>query len=338
MRFPLSLTRSLAGYLVRKRLSGEKKFPLVLMLEPLHACNLSCTGCGRIREYAGQAKERLSVADCLASVEECGAPVVSICGGEPLIYPEIEELVGRVLALPRHVYLCTNGTMLSRKLAGFPRSGRLFVNVHVDGMEATHDFLVERPGVWAKAIEGIKAAKAAGYYVYTNTTVYRQTDVHEIAVLFELLTELGVDGMMISPAYGYQAVRAGDPEGAERIFLTRQEAREKFRSGRKLLSRFKLIASPLYMDFLCGDRELECAAWASPTRNIAGWKGPCYLITDRHWSTYRGLAEETDWGMLGPGRDPRCEHCLMHCGFEPAAVFAGKGVRDMLKMAIWQMT
>lgn len=338
MRFPLSLTRSLAGYLLKKRLAGQKKFPLVLMLEPLHACNLTCTGCGRIREYSTQVKHRLSVAECVAAVEECGSPVVSICGGEPLIYPEIEELVGQVLSMGRHIYLCTNGTALVKKLPGFPRSDRLFVNVHLDGMEETHDRLVERQGVFAKAIEGIKAAKAAGFYVYTNTTIYKETDVHEIAVLFALLTELRVDGMMVTPCYGYEAVQSTNPGGAKRIFMTREEVHDKFRLGRKLLARFKLIASPLYMDFLCGERELTCAAWANPTRNIAGWKGPCYLITDRHYPTYRELVENTDWQTLGPGNDPRCEHCLVHCGFEPAAVFASKGVRDILKMAVWQMT
>ncbi len=338
MRFPLSLTRSLSGYMLKKRLVGERRYPLVLMLEPLHACNLTCTGCGRIREYSTSIHERLSIEDCIASAEECGAPVVSVCGGEPLIYPGIEELVGKLLARHKHVYLCTNGTMLVRKLPGFPRSERLFVNVHLDGMEQTHDRIVERQGVFAKAIEGIQAAKAAGYYVYTNTTVYLQTDMHEIAVLFELLTELGVDGMMISPAFGYEAVQNTTPEAAAQIFMTREDIHEKFRLGRSILSRFKLIASPVYLEFLRGERPLDCAAWANPTRNIAGWKGPCYLITDRHYATYRELVEKTDWASLGPDNDPRCEHCMTHCGFEPAAVFAARGVRDLFKMAVWQMT
>jgi len=338
MRFPLSLTRSLTGYLLKKKLAGQKRFPLVLMLEPLHACNLSCTGCGRIREYAASVREKLSVGRCMEALNECGAPIVSICGGEPLIYPDIEELIARILARRKHIYLCTNGLLLVQKLAGFPASGRLFINVHLDGMEQTHDRLVQRQGVFARAVEGIKAAKKAGYYVYTNTTLYRQTDVHEIAVLFELLTELGVDGMMISPAYGYEAVHESDPDGAHAIFMTRDEVHRKFREARRLLGRFRLTASPLYMEFLCGRRELECAAWANPTYNIAGWKAPCYLITDDHYASYRELIERTDWEQLGPGNDPRCEHCLVHCGFEPAAVFAARGFRDVFKMAVWQMT
>jgi hopanoid biosynthesis associated radical SAM protein HpnH len=338
MRFPLSLTRSLTGYLLKKTLAGQKKFPLVLMLEPLHACNLRCAGCGRIREYAATVAERLSVEECLAAVDECGAPIVSLCGGEPLIYPGIEELITGILGRHKHVYLCTNGVMLVGKLAGLPVCDRLFINVHLDGMEATHDAMAGREGVFAKAVEGIKAAKAAGFLVYTNTTLYRETDVHEIEVLFELLAELGVDGMMISPAYGYAAVQQADPGSAERIYMTRPEIHDKFRLARTVLRRFRLTASPVYMDFLCGRRELRCAAWANPTRNVVGWKGPCYLITDGHYRTYQEFVERTDWEKLGPGGDPRCEDCLVHCGFEPAAVFASKGLRDMLKMALWQMT
>ncbi|MCL4191855.1 MAG: adenosyl-hopene transferase HpnH [Thermoguttaceae bacterium] len=338
MRFPLSLTRSMTGYMLKKRLAGERHYPLVLMLEPLHACNLTCTGCGRIREYAGTIKNTLSVEECLASVEECGAPIVSVCGGEPLIYRGIEELVERIVAGRRHVYLCTNGVMLEKKLAGFRATSRLFINVHLDGMEASHDRAVERAGVFDKAIAGIKAAKAAGFQVCTNTTVYKETDMHEIAVLYEYLTELGVDGFMISPAYGYAAVHATNPGGAEQIFMTREEITAKFRAARESLSRFRLATSPLYLEFLSGQRDLSCAAWANPTRNIKGWKGPCYLITDAHYRTYKDLVEATDWDRLGPGNDPRCEHCMVHCGFEPAAVFAAnRDLRDMLRMAVWQM-
>lgn len=339
MRFPLSLTRSMAGYLLRKRLAGQKRFPLVLMLEPLHACNLSCKGCGRIREYAGTIHSRLSIDRCLAAVDECGAPITSICGGEPLIYPGIEELVEKILARQKHVYLCTNGLLLERKLPGLPRSDRLFVNVHLDGMEATHDRAVGREGVFAAAVAGIRAAKAAGLRVCTNTTIYKQTEMHEIAVLFEYLTELGVDGLMISPAYGYAAVHQANPGGAEGIFMTRGEVHEKFGRARRLLQRFRLTASPIYVDFLCGRRELECAAWANPTYNVRGWRGPCYLVADAHYETYRDLLESTDWGRLGPGCDPRCGHCLVHCGFEPAAVLAAnKRFRDIFRMAVWQMT
>jgi hopanoid biosynthesis associated radical SAM protein HpnH len=339
MRFPFSLTRSMTGYLLRKRFSGQQRFPLVLMLEPLHACNLACAGCGRIREYADTLAEMLSPQQCLAALDECGAPIVSICGGEPLIYPQIEELLEKIIARRKHVYLCTNGLLLEKKLAGLPRSGRLLINVHLDGMEATHDRLAGRAGVFAAAIRGIQAARAAGLAVCTNTTIYKNTNMHEIAVLFEYLSELGVGGLLISPAYGYQAVGQADPHGAEQIFMTRQEVHEKFRHARPVLERFRLTASPIYLDFLCGERELSCAAWANPTYNVRGWRGPCYLIADAHYETYRELVEGTDWRRLGPGSDPRCEHCLVHCGFEPAAVLsAKKGLRDLLQMALWQVT
>ena len=339
MRFPLSLTRSMTGYLLKKKLSGQAKFPLVLMLEPLHACNLKCVGCGRIREYADTLNRSLSVDECLRSVDECGAPIVSICGGEPLIYPGLKELTDKILAQKKHIYLCTNGLLLEEKLELFEPSTRFFINVHLDGMEATHDAITGRKGVFDRALAGIRAAKAAGFLVYTNTTLYRETDPHEIAVLFDYLTELGVDGFMISPAYGYEAVRTSETAAAESIFMTREEIRAKFRRARTLLDRFKLVTSPLYLDFLSGRRELPCAAWANPTRNVLGWKGPCYLITDGHFDSYAQMMESTDWDSLGPGVDPRCEHCLVHCGFEPAAVLAAnKSIRDVMKMALWQVT
>jgi hopanoid biosynthesis associated radical SAM protein HpnH len=338
MRFPFSLTRSLAGYLLKMRLSGRERFPLVLMIEPSHACNLRCKGCGRIREYAGTVQQRMSIDECLAAVDECGAPVVSVCGGEPLVYPGIERLVAEIVARRKHVYLCTNGLELAGKIARFRPSGRLFFSIHLDGMEATHDAVVQRPGVFRQAIAGIRAAKQAGFRVTTNTTVYRQTDMDEIVVLLEYLTELGVDGMMITPAYGYEAVeKAGN--GAATLFMTREEIQSRFRRARSALKRFRLVASPIYLDFLCGLRTLPCAAWASPTRNVRGWKGPCYLMTDAHWPTYQDLVDSTDWSRLGPGRDPRCQHCLVHCGFEPAAMLSARwGLRDALAMALWQVT
>lgn len=339
MRFPLSLTGRMTAYMLKKRLGREQKFPLVLMLEPLHACNLTCTGCGRIREYVSTIKDKLTVDECLAAVDECGAPVVSICGGEPMIYPQIEELVAKILERKKHIYLCTNGMFIRKKLAGFQPTNQFFFNVHLDGMEQSHDLAVEREGVFAEAIEGIKAAKSAGFLVCTNTTIYKETDMNEIAVLFSYLTELGVDGFMLSPAYSYDAVQQTNPDGAREIFMTRDDIVQKFRQGKELLKRFKLNTSPVYLEFLRGERDLRCAAWANPTRNIRGWKGPCYLITDKHHKTYQDLIQLTDWDKLGRGNDPRCEHCMVHCGFEPAAVLGvNKRLGDMLKMALWQLT
>jgi hopanoid biosynthesis associated radical SAM protein HpnH len=338
MRFPLSLTTSMAGYLVKKRVTGAKRFPLVLMLEPLHACNLTCTGCGRIREYESTIKQKLSVAECLAAVDECGAPIVSICGGEPMIYPEIGRLVQGILNRRKNIYLCTNGMFIQKKLHEFRPTSRFFFNVHLDGMEATHDLAVERDGVFQAAVEGIKAAKAAGFLVCTNTTIYRETDLAEIEALFGFLTRLGVDGFMLSPAYGYTAVKETNPDGAAEIFMTREEVRRKFQQAQGLLKKFKMMVSPVYLEFLSGQRELTCTAWASPTRNIKGWKGPCYLITDEHHETFNDLIQNTDWDKYGYGNDPRCEHCMMHCGYETAAALGvNQKLGDTFKMVWWQL-
>jgi hopanoid biosynthesis associated radical SAM protein HpnH len=339
MRFPLSLTTSMVGYLAKKKLSGARRFPLVLMLEPLHACNLTCTGCGRIREYETTIKQKLSVAECLASVDECGAPIVSLCGGEPLIYPEIGTLVRAILNRRKHIYLCTNGMFIKRRLHEFKPTSRFFFNVHLDGLEATHDRAVERPGVFRAAIEGIRAAKAAGFLVCTNTTVFKDTDMDELDALYAYLTRLGVDGFMLSPAYGYTAVQQTNPEGAAEIFLTRDDIRAKFQEAKKLLRKYRMASSPVYLEFLSGERELTCTAWGNPTRNVKGWKGPCYLITDEHHETFEELMNDTPWEKYGRGKDPRCEHCMVHCGYEPsAALGVNKKLGDSWKMLLWQLT
>jgi len=334
MRFPLAMSASIAGYLVKKRLSGAKRFPLVLMLEPLHACNLTCTGCGRIREYVSTIREKLTLEDCLEAVDECGAPVVSICGGEPLIYPEIGELTAKILERRKSIYLCTNGMFIERKLAEFKPSPRFFFNVHLDGMERTHDIAVEREGVFRDAVAGIKAAKAAGFMVCTNTTVFAETDMDELDEMFAFLQGLGTDGHMISPAYSYAAVKVDE------IFMDRAMIHEKFRYNiDKLFKKYRLLSSPIYLEFLKGERQMQCTAWGNPTRNVKGWKGPCYLITDQHHDTFKGLIEDTPWDKYGYGRDPRCENCMVHAGYEASAVVGvNRKLGDMLKMAVWQMT
>lgn len=338
MRLPLSLTTSMATHILRNKLAGTKRFPLVLMLEPLHACNLTCTGCGRIREYETTIKQRLSVEECLASVDECGAPIVSICGGEPMIYPDLGRLVRGILKRRKHIYLCTNGMFIVKRLHEFKPTTRFFFNVHLDGLEETHDRAVERQGVFRAAIEGIKAAKKAGFLVCTNTTVFKDTRLDEIDALYGYLTKLGVDGFMLSPAYGYTAVQTTNPQGAAEIFLTRDDIRAKFREAEKLLKKYKLTATPVYMEFLSGKRELTCTAWGNPTRNIKGWKGPCYLITDAHHDSFQKLMDDTPWEKYGQGKDPRCEHCMVHCGFEPsAALGVNRKLGDGLKMLLWQM-
>ncbi len=333
MRFPLSLTVKLTKYLAQKRMTGEKKFPLVMMLEPLHACDLTCTGCGRIREYKDTIREKLTVEQCLNALDECGAPVVSICGGEPMIYPDLSRLVREILGRKKHIYLCTNGMFIRRRLAEYTPSSRFFFNVHLDGLEETHDLCVERKGVFREAIDGIKAAKDAGFLVCTNTTIFKQTDLKEVAALFEYLRGLGVDGHMISPAYSYAAVQAKE------IFMSRKEIQEKFRQACQLLENYSLMTSPLYLEYLKGEREFMCSAWGNPTYNPRGWKGPCYLITDAHYNSFKEFMEQTPWEKYGRGRDPRCEDCMVHVGYEPSAVLgANRSIADSWKLMKWQLS
>lgn len=372
MRFPLALTTKIASHIVRNKVRGVKKFATVLQLEPLHTCNLTCTGCGRIREYSTSLKDVLPLGDCLAAAAECDAPMVSICGGEPLIYPEIEALVDGLHQQGRIVYICTNGTKMRAKMRDYLasryrtqsdaverliselsadgllsesdaikiRTGKtanahppiapssfLYWNVHLDGLERTHDLIVEREGVFKECVAAIRMAKRLGYQVATNTTVYRETDPEEIEQLFQFLATLGVDGHTISPGYDYDAAkrdmaaRLGRDPGE--FFLTREGTRQKFARAIEWGKKYPILGTPGYLEFLAGQRELSCSAWAIPTRNVRGWKGPCYLMTDGHFRRYSDLLEKTDWSRLGyrDGRalDPRCENCMVHCGYEPTA-------------------
>ncbi len=311
----------------------SKRFPLVMMLEPLHACNLTCTGCGRIREYEETIRERVSLEQCLKAVDECGAPMVSICGGEPLLLPDIGQMCAEILKRGRYIQLCTNGMFLRRRLKDFTPHPSLVFNVHLDGMEKNHDIAVERPGVFKEAIDGIKAAKAAGFKVFSNTTVYKETDMNEIWELFEYLETLGVDGHAISPGYGYSAVN--DRE----MFLTREDVHEKFARIDEMAKRFPLVSSPVYMEFLKGERELPCTAWGMPTYNVKGWKGPCYLITDVHYNTFEELMTKTAWENYGTGNDPRCQDCMVHCGYEPSAAYGvNSKFTDAFKSLNWLLS
>jgi MoaA/NifB/PqqE/SkfB family radical SAM enzyme len=340
---------------------------MVLQLEPLHTCNLTCTGCGRIREYSTSLKDMMPLEDCLAAAVECQAPMVSICGGEPLIYPKIEELVEGLLGQGRIVYICTNGTAMRKKLrdylaavytpaleaklgellteklittkeADVIRQGKsdgrpvirptqwLYWNVHIDGLEYTHDLIVEREGVFKECVEAIKMAKRLGFQVATNTTVYRETEVREIEEMFRFFSWLGVDGHTISPGYDYDAAKKDMAKrlgrNPEDFFLTRRMTIAKFARIQDWGRQFTIFGTPVYQEFLAGRRELTCTAWAIPTRNIAGWKAPCYLMTDGHYPTYSEMLEKVDWtkyGVVnGVARDHRCENCMVHCGYDPS--------------------
>ncbi|MDB6068292.1 MAG: hopanoid biosynthesis associated radical protein HpnH [Pedosphaera sp.] len=367
MRFPLALTAKIAKHIIKHKVRRTPKFALVLQLEPLHTCNLTCTGCGRIREYSTSLKDMMSLEDCLASAMECDAPMVSICGGEPLIYPKIEELVSGILEQGRIVYICTNGMFMRKKMRDYlasiynaelePKLAKLledklitakeadeirkgkkdkrpvikpsqwqYWNVHIDGLEYTHDLIVEREGVFKECVEAIKMAKLLGYQVATNTTVYKETDVKELEEMFEFFSSMEVDGHTISPGYEYDAAKkdmvkrlAKQPED---FFLTRKMTRQKFAKIQEWGERFTIFGTPVYQEFLAGKRELTCTAWAIPTRNVKGWKAPCYLMTDGHYPRYHEMLEKVEWDKYGVvdgvARDPRCENCMVHCGYDPS--------------------
>lgn len=372
MRFPLALTAKIAAYIIGKKLKGEKKFATVLQLEPLHTCNLTCTGCGRIREYSTSLKNVMPLEDCLGAAQECEAPMVSICGGEPLIYPEIEALVNGLLAQKRIVYVCTNAMFMRKKMRAYlaslfalnaqtaeaklqillseelisakdaeevrkgPKDAAapviaptqwMYWNVHLDGLERTHDLIVEREGVFKEAVLAMRMAKVLGYQVATNTTVYKETEVKEIEDLFAYLGTLGLDGHTIAPGYEYDAAKADMVKrlgiAPESFFLTRKTTIEKFAKVEEWGAKYPIFGTPVYLEFLAGKRDLTCSAWAIPTRNVRGWKGPCYLMTNGHYSTYREMLAQTNWDKVGVvdgvARDPRCENCMMNCGYEPTA-------------------
>lgn len=329
MRFPLTLYMAMSAYLLKKRWRKEARFPLVLMLEPTHRCNLSCSGCGRIREYRDTIMEELPLEVCLQAVDEAQTPVVTITGGEPLLYSQVPELVKELLARRRHIYFCTNGLLLEESLSLFRPNSRFTWNIHFDGTEPVHDVLIGRPGGFRKAFSGLLAAKRSGFRVSTNTTVYRETDLHDLERLFSELTAAGVDGILVAPGFSYEDV-SGE------VFLTREEIKEKFNEIRKWTCRFPLISNPLYLEFLAGERSLQCTPWGNPTRNPRGWKSPCYLITDTHYPTFRELMERTDWGYYASGRDPRCLQCMVHCGYEPTVVLQ-MNARDFVRMVKWNL-
>ena len=331
MRFPLSFSFDLSCYLTKKRLQGKDKFPMVLMLEPTHQCNLSCQGCGRIQEYRETMGQSLTLQECLQAVEDCGAPVVTITGGEPLLYPPVFELVQELVHRRKHIYLCTNGILLEKSLPKLPHSDRLTLSVHLDGLAATHDHLLGRPGLFNQVIKAIKAAKARGIRVCTNTSIYKQTDPREIEILLSYLGHIGVDGLLVSPAYSFAGVD-------DALFMSREEIKDKFTRLTGNGNHFKFFSTPLYLSFLRGERDYECTPWASPTRNPQGWRAPCYQIVDTHYPTFADMMHQTRWEDYGVGRDARCAQCMMHSGFEPSVVRQMTDVKDIWTMLRWNLS
>jgi hopanoid biosynthesis associated radical SAM protein HpnH len=317
MGFSRQLSLALFSYLVKNKIRGNKRYPLVLMLEPSFRCNLQCSGCGRIREYKDILSQQLTTEECLASVEESGAPIVCVTGGEPLLHPEIDKIVKSIIARKRFVNVATNGLLLENSLARFQPDPHLYFVLHLDGMAETHDRCAGRKGVFETAISAIKAAKKDGFQVLINTTIYKQTKIEEIRQLFTLLSGIGVNGIMIAPAFSYESVK-------DDFFLSREEIVKSFRPIFEMRKEFPFYNTPLYLEFLAGKMELKCTPWSTPTRNPKGWKMPCYLITDGHCGSFKEMMEKTDWGKYGAGNDSRCTNCMVHCGFEASSLSAIK--------------
>ncbi|HIC61109.1 MAG TPA: adenosyl-hopene transferase HpnH [Rhodospirillales bacterium] len=317
MAIPLIQQIRVGAYVLKNKLKGLERYPLVLMLEPLFRCNLACPGCGKIDYEDEILNKRLTVKECLNAVDECGAPVVSIPGGEPLLHREIGEIVKGIIDRKKFVYLCTNALILEKRLHLFKPTPYLTFSVHLDGLEDEHDKAVAQDGVFKKAVSAIRKAKALGFRVNLNCTLFDQTPASEIARFFDFASQnLEVEGITVSPGYAYE--RAPNQEH----FLNREKTKNLFRDvfrfgkGRK----WRFSQSSLFLDFLAGNQSYKCTPWGNPTRNVFGWQKPCYLLAEGYASSFQSLMEETDWNSYGTGNYEKCADCMVHCGYEPTAV------------------
>jgi len=321
MAIPISQVWTVATYVWKQKLKGNKRYPLVLMLEPLFRCNLACAGCGKVQYPPHILKKQLSPEECFAAVEESGVPMVSIPGGEPLLHPQIVEIVNGLIARKKYIYLCTNALLLKDRLHEFTPSKYLTFSVHLDGQREHHDMSVCREGGYDLAVEGIKEAVARGFRVTTNATFFDGTDPNSVRAFFDEVMSMGVEGIVLSPGYSYE--KAPD----QQHFLGRAKTRRLFRailSNRKKSWKFNM--SPLFLEFLMGKRNYECTAWGSPAYNIFGWQKPCYLLQDGYAESFQELLDTTDWNNYGTASgNPKCANCMVSCGYEPTAVSAGFG-------------
>ena len=328
MRVPLRQMIDLGRYMSRKKRAGEKYFPLVLMLEPLHACNLACIGCGRIVEYKDTIRDQMPLEEAVGAASEADAPIVSICGGEPLMYKHIVPLTKRLIEeQKRHVMICTNAILIERFVKQVEPSRYLSFNLHIDGMRETNDRILNRAGHFDTVVKMIKLLKERGYRVQTNSTIFRETSEDEVDELVKFLGDMGVDGILLTPGYHYQVLNNDE------IYLKKEEMPKKFERVRKLADDYKIINTPIYLDYLVGERDLLCSPWTTVTRNPRGWKGPCYLITNGHYKTFSELHAATDWEYYRTKQDVRCRDCKLHSGFEgTVAMDFGKNLKDSWRM------
>jgi len=331
MPVPFRQNLRIGTHLIRQRLSGRTHYPFIVEIEPLFACNLKCPGCGKIQHPTDILRKRLTVDDVIGAVEESGTPMVSIAGGEPLLHPDIAEMVRALVDRKVYVYLCTNAVLLRRRMDRFTPSRYFSWVVHVDGLRERHDAAVDREGVFDEAVAAIRQAKERGFRVTTNSTFFNTDSPKTVRDLLDFLNdELKVDAMMISPAYAYE--KAPDQEHFLGVEQTRDLFRKAFAGKRR---RWRLNHSPLFLDFLEGKADFQCTAWGIPSFSVLGWQRPCYLMADGYASSYKELVETTDWDAYGRGKDPRCANCMAHCGYEPTAVIASlSSLRQSLRALV----
>jgi len=319
MSVPLIQQYTVAKYILSKKLKGEKRYPLVLMLEPLFQCNLACAGCGKIDYPKEILQQRVSLEQALHAAEECGAPMVSIPGGEPLIHKEMPQIVAGLVKMKKFVYLCTNAILLKKHIDEYQPSPYLTMSIHLDGLEKRHDESVCLEGVFEKAVEAIKLARDRGFRVTINCTLFSGEAPQEIADFFDYAMTLGIEGITVSPGYSYQHAPRQD------VFLGRTQSKQLFRdvfkAGKQRKSNWVFNQSPMFLDFIAGNQAYQCTPWANPTYNVFGWQKPCYLLVDEGYAkTYKELMETTNWDAYGIGKNPKCDNCMAHCGFEGTAV------------------
>ncbi|MFD2473258.1 MULTISPECIES: adenosyl-hopene transferase HpnH [Amycolatopsis] len=331
MAMPLRQSLRLGGYLMKQKLLRKEKFPLLVELEPLFACNLKCGGCGKIAQPHTLLKQRMPVEQAVGAIEESGAPMVSIAGGEPLMHPQIDEITRQLLDRNKIIFLCTNALLLPKHIHKFKPHRNFAWMVHIDGLEERHDASVRKEGGFQAAVDAIKLAKEKGFRVMTNTTFFTGDTPQDVIDVLDYLNDLGVDNMQISPGYAYE--KAPDQDHWLGVQQTRELFAKAFGGGNR--KRWRLNHSPVFLDFLEGKRDLECTPWGIPSYSLLGWQRPCYLLDDGYAKTYRELIETTEWENFGRGKDPRCANCMAHCGYEPTAVIATLGsLKESVRAAV----
>jgi hopanoid biosynthesis associated radical SAM protein HpnH len=330
MRFPLGFSMAQAVYRMRMKKAGHRRYPTVLMLEPLYTCNLACIGCS-VERHTGRLQDRMTVETCLKAAADCGAPIVNICGGEPTLYPELSKLIAELTVLDRYIILCTNALKLDEIIYGvIPPSRRFLLMIHLDGTRETHDFVCKKAGVFDNAVDMVRKGKELGYHIYLNTTVYKNTQVEEVETLCRMVDKLGANGILIAPGYEFDSVESDHFAGKNRIH-------EKFRAIRAFSEKYKITSTPVFLEFAAGLRELPCSPWSTVNFTPNGWKSPCYLVEGgEYFESWENFWSKTNWPYWEDHQDRRCQSCLMHSGFEHSAVVeATNTFKGKLRLGMW---